>query len=129
MNGLNNVRRWIEAGKQVGKHIVVEKNGENHWLTAGIQKWDGIYKLYISEIEESLIPGEEYLVDEINDVQHFEELAPLMAAKTLIKLEELTPLKGNKAFHPPFDAYSITDSSPPPAAAGAQSPPSPSPEC
>ena len=109
MNGLDNVRRWIEAGKQVGKHLIVEKNGKNYWLTAGIQKWNGIYKLYLSEIEEDLMEDEDYLVDEINEVHHFEGLAPLMAAKTLIRLEELTPMKGNKAFNPHFDAYSIND--------------------
>ena len=103
MNGLDNVQRWLEAGKQVGKNTTVEKNGENYWLSVGIQKWEGIYKLYVSEIEESLMPNDDYLTEEIIRINTFEELPSVMAAKTLIKLKELTPLKGQKIFNPKFD--------------------------
>ncbi len=47
--------QWIEDGKQLGKVFSFNRNGKLIWSSVGIQKWQGIYKVYVDEIEEENI--------------------------------------------------------------------------
>ncbi|WP_400192663.1 hypothetical protein [Hymenobacter sp. B81] len=102
MGSLDRVRSWVEAGKQIGKTFCYERNGQRCWLSVGIQRWEGIYKLYLSEISEANIVAEEFLRDETIPYASFEELLIGYAEQTDIPMEELTPLKGQKLFNPRF---------------------------
>jgi hypothetical protein len=103
-NQQDKCRHWLDAGKQIGKIFSYEQDKETCWSAVGIQKWAGEYKIYVSDIKElHMSMAEEYLLEEVVTTTRFEEIPQLLASKTIIKLEELTPLKGQRVFNPKFD--------------------------
>ncbi|MBO0357873.1 hypothetical protein J0X19_07945 [Hymenobacter sp. BT186] len=103
INNTDNTRRWLEAGKQIGKNFSYTKDNKLYYASVGIQKCGSVYKLYFDEIEESQMGAhEDYLLEEIIDVQQFNQLSALVYQKTGLQLDTLTPLKGQKIFNPDF---------------------------
>ncbi|KAA9331308.1 hypothetical protein F0P96_13735 [Hymenobacter busanensis] len=102
MSGLDRVRSWVEAGKQIGPVIRYERGGRPCWLSVGIQRWEGIYKRYVSEIREVDMSREAFIRDEIIPYASFEELLAAYPQQTDIPIEDLAPLKGQRLFNPRF---------------------------
>ncbi|GAB2945974.1 hypothetical protein GCM10027048_08840 [Hymenobacter coalescens] len=100
MSNLDRVKTWVEAGKQVGKVIRYDRDGQPSWFSVGIQRWDGEYLLYVSEILEANMVAEQFLRDEIIAYASFEELLVAYKQQTDILILELTPLKGQRLFNP-----------------------------
>lgn len=95
-----NVIRWIETGKQVGKSFYYTKDGQTYLQSVAIQKWDGVYKVYFFEIIEKDMAHHE---DEPEFLKHFHTLTDALScfeSLTHIKIEELTPSKGQRIFNP-----------------------------
>lgn len=94
--------RWIEAGKQVGKSFYYDKGGQTYSQSVAIQKWNNLYIVYFFEIlEQNMARLEDFEDDEV--LQRFENLMDAVTffeSLTHIKLEELTPLKGQRIFTP-----------------------------
>ncbi|WP_324680661.1 hypothetical protein [Hymenobacter sp. GOD-10R] len=103
MNDLQRVRRWIEAGKQVGKSFTFVRDGVTYWSSVAVQKWKDGYKLYIDEIEEEYLQGEDYVREEVIYRLCLAELEDVLKDTTSLSLDQLAPLKGQKLFNPAFD--------------------------
>jgi hypothetical protein len=102
MRPLSTIQQWLEAGKQLGA-ASYEKSGQTHWASVGIQWWNGTYKIYLSDIPEALMATpEEDLQEALLEAAAFEDIAEVLAARTRITLESLTPCKGHKIFEPKF---------------------------
>jgi hypothetical protein len=72
--------------------------------SVAVQKWNGIYKFYFSEIEDlHIAQHEDYLLEEIIGTVSIDDLQELVNIKTPFQLTDLTPLKGQKIFNPGFD--------------------------
>jgi hypothetical protein len=101
---LGRVRRWIEAGKQVGKSAFLGEGDETYLLSVSVQKREGEYKLHLFKAKESGMTDLDYYDAEGTiRVKDFEELSILINALCPFKLSELAPLKGQKIFNPAFD--------------------------
>jgi hypothetical protein len=101
---LTKVGKWLESGKQVGKSASFGEEDDTYWLSIGMQKWEGEYKLYFFKTKEDrMIDPGYYDAEGTIRVTHFEELAGLVSALSPFKLCELAPLKGQKIFNPAFD--------------------------
>ena len=103
MDILHRVRGWIAAGKQVGKSFSFERDNVLYWSSIAVQKWNDGYKLYVDEIEEAYIQGENYSREEIIYRLSLAEIEDIIKDTTLLKLDDLAPLKGQKIFNPAFD--------------------------
>jgi hypothetical protein len=104
MGDLAKVREWVEAGKQIGKQFWLEEDGKKYWLSVGVQKWKGAYKLYLDRIEEShMVVHDLFDTEEITIVGCFDDIQGVLDVKCPIKLDELTPQKGQRIFNPAFD--------------------------
>ncbi|TGE29083.1 hypothetical protein [Hymenobacter metallicola] len=102
MDSLTRVETWLEAGKQIGKSAPVKENGNIVWWSVGVQKWQGIYKLYTDSFIESKPLDYDSDSEEIVEAADFETLSNLVSSKSPFKIEELAPLKGQKIFNPRF---------------------------
>jgi len=102
MASLDKVKQWLEADQQIGKTILLVKDGNNYWFSVGVQKWQGLYKVYFDKVRDSEIDYLDNEAEQIIEVENFESLAGIVETKTPIKLEELTPLKGQRIFNPAF---------------------------
>jgi hypothetical protein len=101
---LSRVKGWLEAGKQIGKSASFGEGDNTYWLSIGIQRWEGEYKLYFFKANEDRMRDLDYYDAEGTiRVTHFEELSGLVGALSPFKLEELAPLKGQKLFNPAFE--------------------------
>ena len=103
MNYLQQVRGWVEAGKQVGKSFSFVRNGVAYWSSVAVQKWRDGYKLYVDEIEQEYIQGEAYEREDVIFRTSLAEVEVLIQETTSLTIEELAPLKGQKLFNPAFD--------------------------
>ena len=102
MDALDRVIGWIEAGKQVGKTIFIQEDGQEYAVSAAVQKWQQCYKLYFRKL--SLVANfYDYEGDEYIELESLESIPSLLQARTTIKLDELTPLKGQRIFKPAFN--------------------------
>ena len=102
MDALDRVIGWIEAGKQVGKTIFIQEDGQEYAVSAAVQKWQQCYKLYFRKL--SLVANfYDYEGDEYIELESLESIPSLLQARTTIKLDELTPLKGQRIFNPVFN--------------------------
>ncbi|GAB3827229.1 hypothetical protein [Hymenobacter jeollabukensis] len=104
MNSLDKVRSWVEMGKQIGKAVRCERGEQPAWLSVGIQKWEGTYKLYISEIREADMTAEKFIRNDLLSYASFEKLLDAYPGQT-VPIEELAPLKGQRLFNPRFKDY------------------------
>ena len=68
----------------------------------GIQKWQGVYKLYIDKIDESQPVDYDAENEEIIQVGDLDSLVRVIGMKSPFTIEELAPLKGQKIFNPQF---------------------------
>ena len=103
MDNLQKVRTWIEAGKQVGKSFSFVRNDVLFWSSVAVQKWNDGYKLYVDEIEEEYIQGENYLREDIIYRMTLSEIEDIIKETTSLRIDDLAPLKGQKIFNPAFD--------------------------
>ena len=103
MDNSQRVHMWIEAGKQVGKSFSFERDNVIFWSSVAIQRWNDGYKLYIDEIEEEYIQGEEYAREEIIYRTHLYEIEDIIKQTTSLTIDDLVPLKGQKIFNPKFE--------------------------
>ncbi|MGI4883355.1 MAG: hypothetical protein ACRYFR_00150 [Janthinobacterium lividum] len=104
MDDLSRVTEWIEAGKQVGKSALFNEADKIYWVSIGVQKWEGEYKLYFFKVDEARMKDLDYYdVEGTMRITHFEGLSSLISALCPIKISELTPQKGNKIFNPAFN--------------------------
>ena len=103
MDDLQRVHGWVEVGKQVGKSFIFVRNGVTYWSSVAVQKWKDGYKLYVDEIEEKYIQGEEYEREEVIFCTSLSEIEILIKDTTALTIEQLAPLKGQKVFNPAFD--------------------------
>ncbi|WP_246021329.1 hypothetical protein [Paenibacillus lentus] len=95
--------QWIENGKQLGKVFSFELNGKTCWSSVGIQKWQGIYKVYVDEIEEENMVAEIYLREEINQFNNLNEALNFIEKKTRTSITDMQICKGQKVFNPNFE--------------------------
>ena len=102
MGDLNQVKIWLEAGRQIGKTAPIEQNGSTFWWMVGIQSWQGIYKLYIDKFDESQPLDYDSESEEVIQVSNLDALTILVRTKSPFAIEELTPLKGQRMFNPSF---------------------------
>ncbi|WP_141106516.1 hypothetical protein [Hymenobacter gelipurpurascens] len=99
---LEKAQAWVEAGKQIGKSQFLLKGQHSYYVAAAVQKWRGIYKVSICEIEETQMAGEVFERDEELDFESFEQVIAFFQNSSLILFSELKPLKGQKLFNPEF---------------------------
>jgi hypothetical protein len=104
MEDADRVKGWVEAGKQVGKSDFFGEGNEKYLLSISVQKWEGEYKLYFFKANEfKLRDLDFYDAEGVIRVTSFEELSILVSALSPFKINELTPLKGQKIFNPASD--------------------------
>ena len=104
MDALARAIGWIEAGKQIGKSFQLEESGNKYWVSVGVQKWQGLYKIYFDKIEESHMHDYDcYDTEEITKVNRVEDIQATLSLKYSVNHIELTPLKGQRIFNPDFD--------------------------
>ena len=102
MNDLNRIKTWLEAGRQIGKSARIEQDGDTIWWSVGIQKWQGMYKFYTDKFSDSLPVDYDAESEEIIQVADLDTLFALVKTNSPFKIEELTPLKGQRIFNPSF---------------------------
>lgn len=78
------------------------ENNETVWLSMGVQKHNGAYKTYISEIFDSKIGGEDYLREEIKEFTTAEAALEYLSKESKLSILGLSPCKGQKIFNPNF---------------------------
>jgi archaellum component FlaF (FlaF/FlaG flagellin family) len=104
MDALTRVIEWIEAGKQVGKRFQLEEDGNRYWVSVGVQKWQGSYKIYFDKIEEShMYDYDHYDTEEVTKVEYVGDIQAILSSKYSVNLTELVPQKGQKVFNPAFE--------------------------
>ncbi|WP_139924990.1 hypothetical protein [Hymenobacter sp. DG01] len=103
MARLQEIKEWIEAGKQIGKSLCYMREGKVCWLVVGLQKWQGVYKLYSYEILEEDMAAEKFIYDKLRCFESFDELVKATQEDARISIEEYGPLKGQRLFSPNFD--------------------------
>lgn len=95
--------QWIESGKQLGNIFSFKINGKTIWSSVGIQKWQGIYKVYVDEIEEENMVAEEYLREEIKKFTNLSEAIKFIEQNTQANLSDMQICKGQRVFNPNFE--------------------------
>ncbi len=95
-----NVIRWIEAGKQVGERFYYTKYGQTYYQSVAIQKWNEFYTLYFFEILEKKMTSFEDEDELLERFHTLDEAITRFKDLTTIRLEELSPLKGQRIFNP-----------------------------
>lgn len=100
---MNNLEIMIEKGKQLGKVFSFIRNDEIVWSSVGIQKWNGIYKVYVDEIYEKDMYNEDYLRDEIRRFNNLSDAINYINENTETNLSYLKPCKGQRVFNPNFE--------------------------
>ena len=94
------VARWVEAGKQVGRTFQYHVGGVAHWSSVAVQKLDDKYKVYVDEIMEAKMSAEEYERDELLTFDRLQEAADYINRHTRTRFDELRPCKGQRIFNP-----------------------------
>lgn len=102
MPTIEQVIQWIENGKQLGKTFSFEINGKTIWSSVGIQKWEGIYKVYVDEIAQENMHAEKYTRDEIRSFGNGMEALNYIEQHTRSKVSDLQVCKGRRIFNPNF---------------------------
>lgn len=102
MNDLSRIKAWLEADRQIGKSAPVEQGGTTIWWSVGVQRWQGLYKLYIDKFDTAERIDYDAESEEIIPVTDLNTLYNLIKTKSPFKIEELAPLKGQKIFNPRF---------------------------
>lgn len=95
--------QWIENGKQLGNVFSFDINGKTIWSSVGIQKWQGIYKVYVDEIDEENMVAEKYLREEIKKFIKLSEAIKFIEQNTQTNLLDMQICKGQRVFNPEFD--------------------------
>lgn len=95
--------QWIENGKQLGNVFSFDINGKTIWSSVGIQKWQGIYKVYVDEIDEENMVAEKYLREEIKKFIKRSEAIKFIEQNTQTNLSDMQICKGQRVFNPEFD--------------------------
>ena len=103
MTDVEMVIQQIEGGKQLGKVFSFIRNGHTIWSSVGIQKWQGIYKVYEDEIDEKSMDAENYIRDEIKKFDNLSDALKYINENTQTNLLDLQPCKGQKVFNPEFE--------------------------
>ena len=96
-------KKWLEEGRQIGKNFSFKRGKLIYWSSVGVQKWNGIYKVYVDEIEEEKMAAEIYSKEIIAQFDTLEKIEPFLKLNSETKLSELTPLKSQKIFNPEFN--------------------------
>lgn len=97
-----NIVAAIENGKQLGKVISFNRDNKNYWSAVGVQKYNGRYKVYVGEIEENNMAGENCSRDETKEFDTIDGALDYISQTTAIAWEELSSCKGQKIFNPKF---------------------------
>lgn len=92
------VRAWIERGKQVGKSLSVERDGHTFYLRVAVQKLEAGYTVLVDEIDEARMAAEEYARDERRAFDSLEAARRFIEETTPVRLDQLQPSKGQKWF-------------------------------
>ena len=92
----------IESGKQLGEVFSFIRDGHTIWSSIGIQKWQGIYKVYVDEIEEESMDAENYIRDENKKLNNLSDALKYINENTQINSSDIQPCKGQKVFNPNF---------------------------
>ena len=100
MASIEKLTHWIESGKQIGKTICFNRNGERCWSSVGVQKWNDIIKVHIDEILEKQMSSETYLREDTMDFPSIDLALTYISEHTRVKPEEMSPCKGQKIFNP-----------------------------
>ncbi|WP_334072016.1 hypothetical protein [Paenibacillus sp. A14] len=95
--------QWIENGKQLGNVFSFDINGKTIWSSVGIQKWQGIYKVYVDEIDEENMVAEKYLREEMKEFTNLREAIKFIEQNTQTNLLDMQICKGRRVFNPNFD--------------------------
>lgn len=102
MNELENVRQWVEAGKQIGKKLSYTDKGQVHWVAIAVQKIGLIYLLYIDDILEFNMADEKSEREECLLLNSLEEIINIIPNEFNVSINELKPCNGQKIFNPKF---------------------------
>lgn len=94
--------RTIESGKQVGKLFSFQKDDITYWSSVGIQKHDGVFKVYIDVIAEPEMDAQNYEREEFSSFAKAQEAVSYVTSETNLDEEDLRPCKGQKIFNPSF---------------------------
>jgi len=97
-------RAKIEQGKQVGVTFSVKKEGQVLWSSVAIQKWEGVYKVYIDEVFESKMDIEEYEKDILREFTSLDTALSFIRQNSSAEINSLATLKGQRIFNPKFKA-------------------------
>jgi hypothetical protein len=92
------VRAWIERGKQVGKSLSVERDGRTFYLRVAVQKRQAGYTVLVDEIDETRMAAESYARDEQRAFESLEAARRFIEETTPVRLDELQPSTGQKWF-------------------------------
>ena len=99
----NSINEKLEKGQQLGKSFSFDLDGKSVWSSVGIQKWKGLYKVYIDEIFEIDIAAEIYQKELIRNFSELDEAIVFIKENSRATFQELGPLKGQRVFNPAFD--------------------------
>jgi len=88
----------IESGRQVGKRISYEIQGQPYYSIVAVQKWNGDYIVVIWEIAEKNMAAEVFDKDIEALLPSLEEAIAFVNKNSRADISELGPLKGSKAF-------------------------------
>ncbi len=92
--------RWVSENKQVGEVLSFLKDGEICWSTVAIQKWEGVFKVYVGEVLESQMVAENYQREEALEFEFVEDAIEFVSNNTKATVGNMKPCKGQKIFNP-----------------------------
>jgi hypothetical protein len=90
----------VENGKQLGADIWKERDAEMIYESAGIQKWNGRYRVGVTIIAESDMAAEDFEVDEVSEFNTVEEAIEYLKKQSSVPVESMDVCKGQKIFSP-----------------------------
>jgi hypothetical protein len=92
------VRSWIERGKQVGKSLSIDRAGRRFYLRIAIQKQQDRYKVIVDEIDEAMMAAEVFEREEERTFDALNDALAFIEQTTPVRISDLRPSKGQKWF-------------------------------
>ena|SRR5688572_5339319 len=90
----------VENGKQLGGSICKERDAETFYEDAGIQKWNGKFRVGVTKIAESDMDAENFEVDEVLEFNTINEAIEYLKEQSSVPVESMDICKGQKIFNP-----------------------------
>lgn len=100
-------RDLVDRGVQVGVTLSFKKGVEIYWSTVGIQLYEGVFKVYIDEINSEDMVSEVYSKDILKSFENLEDAISYLEFNSVVKFDQLQICKGQKKFNPKFEDSSL----------------------